>query len=171
MKIATWNVNSIAIRLEQVLKWLETTETDVLCLQETKCVDEKFPFEAIRNAGYNVAFFGQKSYNGVAILSKYEIKDVQNNFPDDADDAPKRLIVATVENIRVVNTYIPNGTELWSDKFTFKLDWLQKLRKMFDETCDSNGDVLLCGDFNVAPDESDVSARRVRRRENFSARL
>jgi exodeoxyribonuclease-3 len=157
MKIATWNVNSIAIRLEQVLSWLESTQTDVLCLQETKCVDEKFPLEAINNFGYNAAFFGQKSYNGVAILSKHEIKDVQKNFPGDEDDAePKRLIAATVQNIRIVNTYIPNGTELWTDKFTFKLDWLQKLRKMFDETCDKTGDVLLCGDFNVAPDERDV---------------
>ncbi|MBA4182425.1 MAG: exodeoxyribonuclease III, partial [Acidobacteria bacterium] len=156
MKIATWNVNSIAIRLEQVLNWLETTQTDVLCLQETKCVDEKFPFEAIENAGYNVAFFGQKSYNGVAILSKDEIKDVQKSFPDDDADAPKRLIAATVKNIRIVNTYIPNGTELWTDKFTFKLDWLQRLRKYFDETCPADSDVLLCGDFNVAPDERDV---------------
>ena len=157
MKIATWNVNSIAIRLEQVLNWLTATETDVLCLQETKCVDEKFPFEQIQGAGYETAFFGQKSYNGVAILSKYEIADVQKNFPGDEDDeAPKRLIAATINGVRIVNTYIPNGTELWSDKFTFKLDWLQKLRRMFDETCDKNGNVLLCGDFNVAPDERDV---------------
>ncbi|MCA1640351.1 MAG: endonuclease/exonuclease/phosphatase family protein, partial [Acidobacteria bacterium] len=125
MKIATWNVNSITIRLEQVLDWLKTTETDVLCLQETKTVDEKFPFESIENAGYNIAFFGQKSYNGVAILSKHEIKDIQKNFPDDDEDAPKRLIAGTIKNVRIVNTYIPNGTELWTDKFTFKLDWLQ----------------------------------------------
>ncbi len=125
-------------------------------MQETKCVDEKFPFEAIENAGYSVAFFGQKSYNGVAILSKYEIKDVQRGFPDDGADAPKRLIAGSVKNIRIVNTYIPNGTELWTDKFTFKLDWLQRLRKFFDETCPADSDVLLCGDFNVAPDERDV---------------
>jgi len=156
MKIATWNVNSIAIRLEQVLDWLETTGTDVLCLQETKTVDGKFPVEAIENAGYKVAFIGQKSYNGVAIISKHGISDVQKNFPDDDADAPKRLIAATIENIRIVNTYIPNGTELWTDKFTFKLDWLQRLRKFFDESCDKNSDVLLCGDFNVAPDERDV---------------
>ena len=156
MKIATWNVNSIAIRLEQVLNWLKTHDIDVLCLQETKCVDEKFPLEAIRNEGYNAAFMGQKSYNGVAILSKHSITDVQYNFPDDDADAPKRLIAATVENIRIVNTYIPNGTELWTDKFTFKLDWLQRLRKFFDVTCNTDGDVLLCGDFNVAPDERDV---------------
>lgn len=114
MKIATWNVNSINIRLEQVLKWLDKTSVDVLCLQETKCVDEKFPFEEIGNAGYKTAFVGEKSYNGVAILSKHEIRDVQKNFHDDALDAPKRLIAATIKNIRIVNTYIPNGTELWT---------------------------------------------------------
>ncbi|MGI8669079.1 MAG: exodeoxyribonuclease III [Aridibacter sp.] len=156
MKIATWNVNSIAVRLEQVLDWLEKTQNDVLCLQETKSVDEKFPFEAIENAGYAVAFMGEKSYNGVAILSRHEIENVQKNFHDDELTSPKRLIAATIKNTRIVNTYIPNGTELWTDKFTFKLDWLQKLRRMFDETCDQSGDVLLCGDFNVAPDERDV---------------
>ncbi len=156
MKIATWNVNSIAIRLEAVFNWLDATKTDVLCLQETKCVDEKFPLEAIENFGYHAAFMGQKSYNGVAILSKHELENVQYNFADDDADAPKRLIAATVNNIRIVNTYIPNGTEIWTDKFTFKLDWLQRLRKLFDETCDKNSDVLLCGDFNVAPEEADV---------------
>lgn len=156
MKIATWNVNSIAIRLEQVLRWLKDTQTDVLCLQETKCVDEKFPLAAINDFGYHAAFIGQKSYNGVAILANREIENVQKNFPDDADDAPKRLIAGTVGGVRVVNTYIPNGTELWSDKFTFKLDWLQRLRKFFDATCPTDSDVLLCGDFNVAPDERDV---------------
>ena len=156
MKIATWNVNSIAIRLEQVFQWLADTQTDVLCLQETKTVDEKFPLEAIENFGYHAAFIGQKSYNGVAILSRFPLENVQKNFAADDDDAPKRLIAATVKNIRIVNTYIPNGTELWTDKFTFKLDWLQRLRRMFDETCDRDGDVLLCGDFNVAPDETDV---------------
>lgn len=156
MKIATWNVNSIAIRLEQVLNWLDETKTDVLCLQETKCVDEKFPLEAINNAGYKAVFMGQKSYNGVAILSKDEITDVQYNFPDDDDDSPKRLIAGTINNVRIVNTYIPNGTELWTDKFTFKLDWLQRLRRYFDTTCPTDSHALLCGDFNVAPGELDV---------------
>ncbi|MEZ5426744.1 MAG: exodeoxyribonuclease III [Pyrinomonadaceae bacterium] len=156
MKIATWNVNSINVRLDHVLTWLEQSGTDVLCLQETKCVDKNFPLEPIEEAGYKAAFMGQKSYNGVAILSKHEITDVQKNFPDDDPDAPKRLIAATIEGIRIVNTYIPNGTELWTDKFTFKLDWLQRLRRYFDETCDTGGEVLLCGDFNVAPDELDV---------------
>ena len=156
MKIATWNVNSINARLDHLLGWLETTQTDVVCLQETKCVDENFPYQPIFELGYHTAFYGQKSHNGVAILSKYDIEDVQKNFPGDDDDSPKRLIAATINGVRIVNTYIPNGTELWTDKFTFKLDWLQRLRKYFDDTCDKNGDVLLCGDFNVAPEELDV---------------
>jgi exodeoxyribonuclease III len=156
MKIATWNVNSINARLEHLLRWLSEAEPDVVCLQETKCVDENFPYEAIHDAGYFSAFYGQKSYNGVAILSRFEMQDVQKNFPDDDDESPKRLIAATIEGARIVNTYIPNGTELWSDKFTFKLDWLQRLRRFFDDTCDKSGDVLLCGDFNVAPDPLDV---------------
>ena len=156
MKIATWNVNSINIRLEQVLDWLENHKPDALCLQETKCTDDKFPADVFLEAGYNSAFLGQKSYNGVAILSPSEIGDVQMNFPDDDREAPKRLIAATINGVRVVNTYIPNGTELWTDKFTFKLDWLQRLRRFFDETCSKDSDVLLCGDFNVAPDERDV---------------
>lgn len=156
MKIATWNVNSINIRIKVMLNWLAETQTDVVCLQETKTVDENFPAAAFKEAGYDAAFMGQKSYNGVAIISRYPIEDVQNNFIDDDDESPKRLIAATIDGIRIVNTYIPNGTEIWTDKFTFKLDWLQRLRRYFDETCDLSKDVLLCGDFNVAPDELDV---------------
>src|SRR5687767_11434555 len=156
MKIATWNVNSINSRLAQLTAWLKAAEPDVVCLQETKCVDEGFPYQPIFDLGYHTAFYGQKSYNGVAILSKYEPEDVQKNFPHDEDDSPKRLIAATVNGVRVVNTYVPNGTELWTDKFTFKLDWLQRLRRFFDDTCDRSKDVLLCGDFNVAPDPLDV---------------
>lgn len=156
MKIATWNVNSIHARLEHLLKWCETNQPDVVCLQETKCVDENFPYQQIHALGYDIAFYGQKSYNGVAILSKHQIASVQKNFPGDVDDSPKRLIAATINGIRIVNTYVPNGTELGTDKFTFKLDWLQRLRRYFDETCDTNENVLLCGDFNVAPHELDV---------------
>ena len=156
MKIATWNVNSINIRMPQLLKWLDDTKTDVVCLQETKCVDENFPADALREAGYEAAFMGQKSYNGVAIISKFPISDVQRNFLDDDDESPKRMIAATVNGVRIVNTYIPNGTELWTDKFTFKLDWLQRLRRYFDDLCDRNSDVLLCGDFNVAMEDLDV---------------
>ena len=121
-------------------------------------MDENFPLAALKDAGYDAAFMGQKSYNGVAILSKYPIEDVQKNFLDDDDESPRRLIAATVKGIRIVNTYIPNGSELWSDKFTFKLDWLQRLRRLFDETCDSNKDVLLCGDLNTRPIEAPYAA-------------
>jgi len=156
MKIATWNVNSINIRMPQLLKWLDDTKTDVVCLQETKCVDENFPAGPLREAGYEAAFMGQKSYNGVAIISRFPISDVQKGFSDDDDESPKRMIAGTVNGVRIVNTYIPNGTELWSDKFTFKLDWLQRLRRFFDEQCRKESDVLLCGDFNVAMEELDV---------------
>ena len=156
MKVATWNVNSIRLRLESMIEWQNRTGTDVLCVQETKVVDADFPLQPLIDAGFHVAFFGQKSYNGVAIISKHKIEDVQKGFLDDDEDQPKRLIAATVKGVRIVNTYIPNGTELWTDKFTFKLDWLQRLRTMFDEQCDLEKDVLLCGDFNVAPDELDV---------------
>lgn len=142
--------------MEHLLDWLARAAPDVVCLQETKCVDDNFPYQAIHDADYHTAFYGQKSYNGVAILSKHDIDDVQKGFPEDEDESPKRLIAATIKGIRIVNTYIPNGTELWTDKFTFKLDWLQRLRRYFDDTCSLDSDVLLCGDFNVAPDELDV---------------
>ena len=156
MKIATWNVNSINVRLEHVLQWLAATKIDILCLQETKCVDDNFPGQQIEEAGYNAAFTGEKSYNGVAILSKREIENVQKNMPDDTDKSPKRFIAADIDGVHIVNTYIPNGTKLWSDKFDFKLDWLQRLRRYFDDHCNVDTDVLLCGDFNVAPHEIDV---------------
>ena len=129
MKIATWNVNSINARFEHLADWIRSTGTDVICLQETKCVDQSFPHERLRDLGYETAFYGQKSYNGVAILSKFPITNVQKGFFDDDEESPKRLIAADVNGVRIVNTYIPNGTEIWSDKFTFKLDWLQRLRR------------------------------------------
>lgn len=150
MKIATWNVNSINVRMPQLMDWLAAAEPDVLCVQETKTVDEGFPLLELQAAGYEVEFVGEKAYNGVAIISKFPITDIQKSFSGDEVDAPKRFIAATVEGIRIVNTYVPNGSELWSDKFRFKLDWLQRLRRFFDETCDVSSDVLLCGDFNVA---------------------
>ncbi|MEO7540205.1 MAG: exodeoxyribonuclease III [Pyrinomonadaceae bacterium] len=156
MKIATWNVNSINARMPHLTKWCAEAQPDVVCLQETKCVDDSFPYQAILDLGYHTAFYGQKSYNGVAILSKYEIGDVVKGFPEDDEDSQKRLIAATVNGVRVVNTYIPNGSELWTDKFAAKLDWLQTLRRFFDDNYQPDENVLLCGDFNVAPDELDV---------------
>ena len=156
MKIATWNVNSINVRMPQLLGWLETADPDIVCFQETKSIDDNFPVMALKAAGYDAVFMGQKSYNGVAIISKFPIEDVQKNFLDDDDESPKRLIAATIKGVRIVDTYIPNGTAIGTDKFTFKLDWLQRLRRLFDEGCDPRKDVLLCGDFNVAPDPVDV---------------
>lgn len=156
MKIATWNVNSINVRIPQLVGWLREAGPDVVCVQETKTIDENFPDGILEEAGYKSVFDGQKAYNGVAILSKLPIEDVQKNFSDDDGDSPKRMIAATISGIRIVNTYIPNGSELWSDKFTFKLDWIQRLRRYFNETCDQGGDVLLCGDFNVAIEDADV---------------
>lgn len=156
MKLATWNVNSVSARLPLVLKWLEAARPDVLCLQETKTIDEKFPAEALAALGYTSVTFGQRTYNGVAILSRSPAEDVQRGFPDDDETAHARLLAATVEGVRVVNVYIPNGAFVGSDKFFFKLDWMRRLRAFFDERYKKREKVLLCGDFNVAPEERDV---------------
>lgn len=156
MRVATWNVNSITVRLEHTLQWLQKTQPDVLCLQEIKCTEDKFPTDAFRELGYESTIWGQKTYNGVAILSRLGLSDVIRGFPDDDDDAQSRSIAATVEGVRIVDLYIPNGSEVGSDKFKYKLDWIQRLRSFLDRSFDSNTDVLICGDFNVAIDERDV---------------
>ena len=156
MKLATWNVNSITARLPLVTRWLEAARPDVLCLQELKCLDEKFPTEQFAELGYRAEVFGQKTYNGVAILSRSACTDVVRGFPDDEEGAHARLLAATVDGVRVVNVYIPNGAFVGSDKYRFKLEWMTRLRKLFDEHYDKNAPVLLCGDFNVAPEERDV---------------
>ena len=156
MKIATWNVNSINARLPLVLKWLESAQPDVLCLQETKIIDAKFPRDEFAQLGYNIETFGQPTYNGVAIISRFPCQDVQRGFPGDDSTAQSRLIAATVEGIRVVNIYLPNGQAIGSDKYIFKLDWMKRLRSFLDANCTQNNQVLLCGDFNVAPEDRDV---------------
>jgi exodeoxyribonuclease-3 len=156
MKLATWNVNSITARLPLVTKWLEAAQPDVLCLQELKCTDEKFPKSAFEALGYKSEVFGQRTYNGVAIISRAGAVDVQRGFHDDEEGAQARLLAATVEGVRVVNVYIPNGQFVGSDKYRFKLEWMQRLRRFFDEEYERSSSVLLCGDFNVAPEERDV---------------
>ena len=157
MKIATWNINSINARLDILLGWCRVSDPDVLCLQETKCVDEKFPQPKLRSAGFqHLAFIGEKAYNGVAILSKFPILDLQNNFPNDRAGAEKRLIGASINGIQIVNVYVPHGTAPGTEKFAFKLEWLRRLRRYFDENFDLDDKVLLCGDLNVAPHEMDV---------------
>ena len=156
MKIATWNVNSVLARLPQVVRWLEAASPDVLCMQETKCVDEKFPADEFARLGYLSESFGQAAYNGVAILSRVKCEEVRRGLPDDEPGAQSRLLAATVGGIRIVNVYIPNGQAVGAEKYYFKLEWLRRLRAFFD-SCYQPGDrVLLCGDFNVAPEDRDV---------------
>ena len=156
MKIATWNVNSITARLPLVKQWLETARPDVLCLQELKCTDEKFPAEELSELGYKSEVFGQRTYNGVAIVSQAPCTDVRRGLPDDEEGAQARLIAATVGGVRLVNVYVPNGQFVGSDKYRFKLEWMQRLRRFFDKEYEQSEQVLLCGDFNVAPEERDV---------------
>jgi len=156
MKIATWNVNSITVRLPQVLEWLEENQPDILCLQESKCPDEKFPRRQLTERGYHVEVFGQPTYNGVAIISRYPIGQVQRGFSDDMPDAQRRLIAATIEGIRVINVYIPNGSEVGSEKYSYKLDWLARLRKHCQSELGSTDLALICGDFNIAPTDADL---------------
>jgi exodeoxyribonuclease-3 len=156
MKLATWNVNSVTARLPLVTKWLAEARPDVLCLQELKCTDDKFPAAAFGELGYESAAFGQRTYNGVAILARTGLTEVQRGFPDDEEGAQARLLAATVEGVRIVNVYVPNGQFVGSDKYRFKLEWMKRLRAFFDEHYDRDAQVLVCGDFNVAPEERDV---------------
>jgi exodeoxyribonuclease-3 len=156
IRIATWNVNSIAARLPQVVRWLEGTRPDVLCMQETKCTDDKFPTEAFTELGYASESFGQPTYNGVAILSRLPFADVRRGFPDDEAASHARLLGATIAGIRVVNVYVPNGQSVGAEKYWFKLDWMKRLRGFFASYYAQDELVLLCGDFNVAPEDRDV---------------
>ena len=155
MKIATWNVNSFKVRLPHVLDWLAANQPDVLCLQELKQEDSQFPLEAIRQAGYQAAFNGQKTYNGVAILSKPALADVQRDIPN-FSDPQKRVIAATINGIRIVCVYIPNGQSLDSDKYRYKLSWLAALQVWLKDELAKYPELALLGDFNIAPEERDV---------------
>lgn len=156
MKIATWNVNSIIARLAHVVRWIQAVEPDVLCVQETKCTDDKFPFETLSQIGYCASVFGQQSYNGVAILSRQECAEVQRGYYEDEEGAHARLLAATIDGLRIVNVYIPNGQSVGSEKFNFKLDWMRRLRSFLDNNYASDTPVVLCGDFNVAPEDRDI---------------
>lgn len=157
MKIVTWNVNSIRAREERLLAWLKKEKPDVLCLQELKVTNEKFPYDLITEAGYYSAVHGQPTYNGVAILSLTEPEDVVCGIQDDEDDPQARLIEATVNGARIINGYFPNGKEVGSDKYEYKLRWMQRLSDHMERTTSPDKDVVLVGDFNVAPDDSDVA--------------
>lgn len=156
MRIATWNVNSLRVRLDILMPWLRQGGPDVVCLQETKVVDEMFPVEHFTDAGYHVAFVGQKTYNGVAIVSRYPMTDLLTSLPQGPPENEKRFIAATIEGVRVINIYVPNGQEVNSAKFQYKLGWLQALQAFLSTTYTSEASVVLCGDFNIAPEERDV---------------
>ena len=156
MKVATWNVNSVRARRERLLQWLERHPVDVLCLQELKVTDADFPTQELREAGYAAAVSGQRTYNGVAILAREEPRDVERGLGDDEDDPAARLIAARVAGLRVVSAYFPNGGSLGSDKWLYKLEWMRRLGGWLRRRCDPDEALVLCGDFNVAPEARDV---------------
>lgn len=156
LKIATWNVNSIRARKDRVLAWLSANGPDVLCVQETKVTDDIFPHEDLASVGYQAVVHGQKTYNGVALLTKEPVKDVVRGFGDEGDDAQARFIGATVAGVRVFSAYIPNGSSLGSDKYLYKLEWLRRLRVYLDANESPDTPLLLTGDWNVAPEDRDI---------------
>lgn len=162
MKIATWNVNSIRTRLTHVQDWLQETAVDVLCLQETKVMDDGFPIAAFTEIGYHPHIFGQKSYNGVAIVSRAPLDKVQLGFAAVLGesvaelDEQKRVIGGTIDGIRIVNLYVPNGSSVGSDKYAYKLRWLEVLRSYLSALLEQPEPLLVCGDFNVAPEDIDI---------------
>jgi exodeoxyribonuclease-3 len=160
MRIATWNVNSINQRIDNLVAWLSERAPDIVCLQETKCRDDAFPREPIEALGYNVAVHGQKTFNGVAILSKLQFDDVTPRLPGDANDDHARFIEATVSTsrgaLRVVSLYLPNGNPPSSDKFSYKLKWMNRLLKYSLERLQLEEPLVMAGDYNVIPTPDDV---------------
>jgi len=155
VKLATWNVNSLAVRLPQLIDWLALHQPDAIVLQETKLTDDKFPHAEIEAAGYQVQWFGQKTYNGVALLSRTVAADIVKNIPGH-DDEQARVIAGTVNGIRIVGAYIPNGQSVDSDKFQYKLKWLTALRTWLADELTRHTHLVLMGDYNIAPEDRDV---------------
>ena len=155
MKIASWNVNSLNVRLPHLQQWLQDFAPDVVGLQETKLEDHKFPEDALLAAGYRSAFIGQKTYNGVAILARHSIEDVQLGIPG-FDDVQARAIAATVNGVRIVNLYVVNGQDLGTDKYAYKLRWLEAVHAWLADELQRHPRLVVLGDFNIAPDDRDV---------------
>ena len=155
MRLATWNVNSLNVRLPQVLDWIALHQPDALCLQETKLTDDKFPHAEFSAAGYESQWFGQKTYNGVALLTRTPASDVVKNIPGH-DDHQARVIAGTVLGVRVIGAYIPNGQTVDSDKFVYKLRWLDALREWVAVQASLHPRLVLMGDYNIAPEDRDV---------------
>src|SRR5690606_1397828 len=150
MKLATWNINSLNVRLPQVLDWLAENPMDALCLQELKLTDERFPIDAFRDAGYTAHWAGQKTYNGVAIITPIAGTDIQKNIPG-FDDPQQRVIAATFGDVRVICAYCPNGQSLDSDKYVYKLQWYEALNRWLEQELQRYPKLAILGDYNIAP--------------------
>jgi len=155
MKIATWNVNSMNVRQAHVIEWLQSNNPDVLVLQEIKQVSEKFPVDELQSIGYYSIASGQKTYNGVAVISKTPASDPVTDFPD-LDDPQRRILASTVGDIRIIDLYIPNGSEVGSEKYAYKLGWLASLRRFLETEVQAYEKLVVLGDFNIAPADEDV---------------
>jgi exodeoxyribonuclease-3 len=160
MLLASWNLNSIRAREERLLAWLERRRPDVVCLQELKCTEDQFPFEAVEAAGYEAAVHGQKTYNGVAILAKSDPEDISTGFADGGDDSQARVIAATIDGVRIISVYVVNGKQIDSEKYAHKLEWLERLERYLAAQ-DRSAPLAICGDYNIVPDERDVEKREI----------
>lgn len=155
LKVASWNVNSLRVRLPQVLTWLEHEQPDALALQETKVTDEQFPLQELQALGYSAVYTGQKSYNGVALVTRGALTDVARDIPY-VDDHQRRIVAATYKDVRLINIYVPNGESVISEKFIYKLDWLDKLHNYLEQQIAQYSQLIVLGDFNIAPSDEDV---------------
>lgn len=156
MIVASWNVNSITARLPQVLSWIARVRPHLLCLQETKVVDDKFPVKEFEQLGFTVETFGEKTYNGVALISRKPLSCVSKGFDQEVPPGSRRLIAGVYDEVKVIDVYVPNGSEVGSEKYAYKLEWLAALRKFLDDHYDPGEHVIICGDFNIAPLDIDV---------------
>jgi len=156
VKIVTWNVNSIRARHDRLLALLERHQPDAVCLQETKVVEESFPFDALKDVGYSAAACGQKTYNGVAVLARGGLEDPVLSFDDGVDDPQARMVAATVAGVRVISVYVPNGRSVGSEAYDYKLEWLGRLLRFIEKTSSPDQPLVVAGDFNVAPGDLDV---------------
>ena len=155
LKLASWNVNSLKVRLDQVLDWLESSQVDVLALQETKLIDDNFPLQAFTDRNYHAVYAGQKTYNGVAVISRLPITEIVTDIPD-LVDPQRRILAVTIGDIRLINLYVPNGAAVGSDKYVYKLQWLEKVSTFIQQQLVHHPKLAVVGDFNIAPEDSDV---------------
>jgi exodeoxyribonuclease III len=156
MRVVSWNVNSVRARLARIEPWLKDWSPDLLCMQEIKVVDDDFPREIFEQAGYHLETFGQKTYNGVAIATRKPLENVFRGLPDDADDAPRRVIGGRCGQLNIINVYAPNGTELDSAPFAYKLEWFRRLRTFLNTNYQPSDQLMIIGDINIAPEDRDV---------------